>query len=117
MKSVILTSLLALVAAFGLGQNAVGADKDKNKTVTVTGCLEKNGDQAGEYSIVGSDGKKYGLRSKNVKLENHLTHKVTVTGKMKEEEQSADRPAKTGSTEYADIDVTNLKMISTSCTP
>jgi hypothetical protein len=116
MKSVILTSLLAIVTTFGLGPNAVAADKEKGKTVSVTGCLEKNGDKSGEYSIMGSDGKKYGLRSKNVNLENHLNHKVTVTGKMKEEEQSADRPAKAGHTEYADIDVTNLKMISTTCT-
>jgi hypothetical protein len=46
---------------------------------TVTGCLQK-GDEAGEYSITGEDGKTYGLRSKTVKLWQHVGHKVTVTG-------------------------------------
>lgn len=118
MKSVILPTLLGLAMAFSFSTNAAGADKEKNKTVSVTGCLQSNAAKAGEYSITDTSGKMYDLRSHNVKLENHLNHKVTVTGKLKEEERgAADRPAGTSKTEKSEIDVTNLKMVSTSCTP
>src|SRR5690242_2342322 len=52
--------------------------------VTVTGCLQK-GDEPNEYAITGEDGKKYGLRSTTVKLDDHLGHKVAVTGRVKKE--------------------------------
>lgn len=79
--------------------------------VTVTGCLQK-GDEAGEFSITGADGKTYGLRSKSVKLDDHLGHKVTVTGKLKAEEKEEKNE---NTKEVGDLNVTNLKMVSTSC--
>src|ERR1017187_8289916 len=54
-------------------------EKPAKGTMTVTGCLQK-GDEAGEFSIAGEDGKLWGLRSSTVKLEDHVGHKVTVTG-------------------------------------
>jgi hypothetical protein len=81
-------------------------DKDTGKTVTVTGCMEK-GNQPGEYSIKGDDGKTYGLTSKNVKLDGHIDHKVTVTGKTMPTDKQKDENPK--------LDVTNVKMISPSC--
>jgi hypothetical protein len=89
---------------------------------TVTGCLAK-GDEAGEFSITGEDGKTWGLRSTTVKLDQHLGHKVTVTG-SKAHESKADEKAEAkegqmekaaGKEEYADLNVTHLKMISDSC--
>ena len=113
MKSVILPGLVGVALAFGLSQNAPAADKEK--TASVTGCLQKEGDKAGEFSIVGADGKKYGLRSHEVKLEEHLNHKVTVTGKVKEEKHAvANTP---GKTEAGDMTVATLTMISASCQP
>ena len=105
---------LALIALGGSSQLR-GAEKDKGKTVTITGCVTK-GESADEFAIT-QNGKKYGLKSSDVKLAEHLGHKVTVTGvitrgpgegeeKEKEEE---------GGGEYADVRVTSLKMISASC--
>jgi len=40
-------------------------------TKIVTGCLQK-GDEPGEFSITGQDGRTWGLRSSSVKLEQHV---------------------------------------------
>jgi|SRR5438105_3017718 len=89
---------------------------------TVTGCLQK-GDEAGEYSITGQDGKTYGLRSKSVNLSKHLGHKVTVTGTLKPESEENEKGEakkhasneKKDAAEAGDIRVTSLKMIGESC--
>lgn len=84
---------------------------------SVTGCLQK-GDEAGEFSITGEDGKKYGLRSASVKLSSHVGHKVTVTGQMKKEENEENEKnekKEENSKEAGDLNVTALKMISKSC--
>lgn len=89
---------------------------------TVTGCLQK-GDEAGEYSITGQDGKTYGLRSKSVNLSKHLGHKVTVTGTLKPESEEKEKgeaeehqsDENMEGTEVGDIRVTSLKMVSDSC--
>ena len=82
--------------------------------MTVTGCLQK-GDEAGEYSITGEDGKRYGLRSKSVDLSKHMGHKVTVTGTKMREENEEKEKKEAGEAEYADLRVTNIKHISESC--
>src|SRR6202158_3141381 len=86
---------------------------------TVTGCLAK-GDEAGEFSITGEDGKTWGLRSTTVKLDQHLGHKVTVTGssthESKAEEKKEGQVEKASSKEeYGDLDVSSLKMVSSTC--
>jgi len=88
----------------------------KSETKTVTGCLQK-GDEPNEYSITDTSGNTYGLRSSDVKLSDHLGHKVTVTGKMKaESEEKEEREEKgTNKKEVGDIQVTKLTMVSTSC--
>jgi hypothetical protein len=94
-------------------------EKKAEKSQTVTGCLQK-GDEAGEFSIKGEDGKTWGLRSTSVKLEQHIGHQVTVTGstthETKAEEKKEGQVENAGSkTEYADLTVTDLKMVSDSC--
>jgi Protein of unknown function (DUF5818) len=89
------------------------------KSQTVTGCLQK-GDEAGEFSLKGEDGKTWGLRSTSVKLDQHIGHQVTVTGstthETKAEEKKEGQMENAGSkTEYADLTVTKLKMVSDSC--
>jgi len=93
-------------------------------TQTVTGCLQK-GEVSGEFSIKGEDGKTWELSSTTVKLDQHLGHKVTVTGSTthesakteKAEEKKEGQVENAGSkAEYADLTVTSLKMVSDSCT-
>ena len=94
-------------------------EKKAEKSQTVTGCLQK-GDEAGEFSITGEDGKTWGLRSTSVKLDEHLGHKVNVTGttahETKAEEKKEGQVENAASkAEYADLTVTSLKMVSETC--
>ena len=97
------------------------ADKSAH-TQSVTGCLQK-GDEAGEFSITGEDGKTWGLRSTSVKLDQHLGHKVIVTGTITHETKAEEKEEKkegqvenaASKAEYADLTVTSLKMVSESC--
>jgi hypothetical protein len=108
-----------LVVLLGLGSIALTAHGKHTKekggdSVTVTGCLQK-GDKFGEYSITGEDGRRYSLRSRTVELFKHVGHKVTVTGtKMREENEDKEKKEARGG-EYADLRVTDLKMISETC--
>ncbi len=98
------------------------AEKPAKGTMTVTGCLQK-GDEAGEFSIAGEDGKLWGLRSSTVQLEGHVGHKVTVAGTVSGESKAeAKKEKKEGEVEnaaekeeYRDLRVTSLKMISDTC--
>src|SRR5713226_7580725 len=115
-------SLCPIALAQGTAAPEKQEKKAEKSTMTVTGCLQK-GDEPGEFSIMGEDGKTYGLRSTSVKLDPHLGHKVTVTG-SKAAEAKADKAAEkkegqvekaSSKEEYADLDVTSLKMVSESC--
>ena len=109
---------LSLCSVALIAQTAA-PEKKAEKSHTVTGCLQK-GDEAGEFSLKGEDGKTWGLRSTSVKLDQHIGHQVTVTGstthETKAEEKKEGQVENAGSkTEYADLTVTNLKMVSDSC--
>lgn len=87
----------------------------KSETKTLTGCLQK-GDEPNEYSITDTSGKIYEMRSSEVKLSDHLGHKVTVTGRMKgEAEEDEENEAKGTTKENGYLQVTKLTMVSTSC--
>ena len=108
---------LSLVAYVATG--AYAQEKSATSKATVTGCLQK-GDEPGEYSITGADGKTYDLSSKTVNLSKHLGHKVTVTGTFKPESAEKEKPeareAKSNEmTEAGDIQVTDLQMVSEKC--
>jgi len=98
------------------------AEKPAKGTKTVTGCLQK-GDEPGEFSIEGADGKLWGLRSSTVKLEDHVGHKVTVAGPASRESKAEEKKEKkegevtnaAQKNEYRDLRVTSLKMISDTC--
>jgi len=109
---------LSLCSAALIAQTAA-PEKKAEKSQTLTGCLQK-GDEAGEFSIKGEDGKTWGLRSTSVKLDQHIGHQVTVTGstthETKAEEKKEGQVENAGSKmEYADLTVTSLKMVSESC--
>ena len=111
--------ILLLAVASSLGSIVLAAQENQTKAqggknVTVTGCVQK-GDEAGEYSIIGDDGKRYGLRSKSVDLSKHLGHTVTVTGTKMREENEEKEKKEAGGGEYADLRISDLKMVSQSC--
>src|SRR6202049_4866129 len=110
---------LSLCPVALIAQSAAPEKKAEKSSHTVTGCLQK-GDEAGEFSITGEDGKTWGLRSSTVKLDQHLGHKVTVTGssshESKAEEKKEGQVEKASSKEeYGDLDVSSLKMVSATC--
>jgi hypothetical protein len=112
-------SAFALALAVYITPIASAQEKSASGKTTVTGCLQK-GDEPGEYSITGEDGKTYGLRSKAVNLSEHLGHKVTVTGTLRpesaeKEKGEAEEHEKKEIAEAGDIRVTNLKMVSEKC--
>jgi len=90
---------------------------------TVTGCLQK-GHEPGELSTTGEDGKTWDLSSKTVKLDEHVGHQVTVTGSVHRESKAQEKAdeKKEGQVEkaavkeaYGDLSVTDLKMVSETC--
>ena len=112
------------LSPIGLAQGTAPENQEKKAdksahTQSVTGCLQK-GDEPGEFSITGEDGKTWGLRSTSVKLDEHLGHKVNVTGttthETKAEEKKEGQVENAASkAEYADLTVTSLKMVSETC--
>jgi len=120
-KIVRVLTLFAITLALGAYLKMGGHAQEKSTTgkATVTGCLQK-GDEPGEYSITGTDGKTYGLRSKAVNLSKHLGHKVTVTGTLRPEsaekgKAEAQETKSNEMTEAGDISVTGLEMVSDKC--
>jgi hypothetical protein len=86
----------------------------------VTGCVQK-GDQPGEITLTAADGKIYDLRSDTVKFDEHVGHQVTATGivthETKAEEKKDGQVENAASKEaYGDLNVTNVKMVSDTCT-
>jgi len=127
---VVLTTLVSLAQEPANQDNtkqAATQEKQEHKSTshikTVTGCLQK-GDEAGEFSITGEDGKTWELSSKSVKLDEHVGHQVTVTGSAHRESKAEEKAEEkkegqmekaVGKEEYGDLRVTDLKMVSETC--
>jgi hypothetical protein len=109
-----------LVSVSPLLMGAAQDTKDMSQTTRngVTGCLQK-GHTASEYDLITEDAK-WRLKSDNVRLADHVGHKVKVNGVvsnqpyhgMKEDLKAEvqKKPIETGV-----LDVTNLEMVSDSC--
>jgi len=119
----LLVSLLALSAPIGAAQDQ-GAMTAKataaRQTLSVTGCLQK-GKEAGGFFITAEDGKVWELFGHAAKLDKDVNHKVTLTGyqvhksKPTEAKMATNETAEAAGKEYADMNVTSLKMISETC--
>ena len=130
MAFVVLTTLVSLAQEPANQDNtkqAATQEKQEHKPTshikTVTGCLQK-GDEAGEFSITGEDGKTWELSSKSVKLDEHVGHQVTVTGSAHRESKAEEKAEEKkegqmekagGKEEYGDLRVTDLKMVRETC--
>ena len=136
MKSLMFAALAftCLTTLVCLAQEAAKPDDTKQATAqenqkpattskTVTGCLQK-GHKPGELSITGEDGKTWDVTSKSVKLDEHVGHQVTLTGSAHRESKAQEKAEEkkegqmekaAGKEEYGDLRVTDLKMISETC--
>jgi hypothetical protein len=113
---------LALMSCSAWAQNNEPKKETHKNTRTVTGCVQKDGD---EYQVVGKDGSTWEVKSDSVDLAKHVGHTVTVTGavsnaalhgtkedaKTKAREHGIDKD----SAERGHMTATNLKMVSASC--
>src|SRR6202035_658774 len=112
----------AQAVAEGKGEPKSEVKSEAKENVTVTGCLQRGGD-AGEFSMIARDGKTWELHSANIKLDNHLGHTVTVIGPRTHESKAQEKAEEkregvvkaSNKEEYADLDVTSLKMVSETC--
>lgn len=130
----LMIATLACLTTLVFAQEAVKPDNTKEPTAqenqkpataikTVTGCLQK-GHESGELSITGEDGKTWDLSSKTVKLDEHVGHQVTVIGSVHRESKAQEKAEEkkegqvekaAGKEEYGDLRVTDLKMVSETC--
>jgi hypothetical protein len=120
--------LLLMLGAIGiscaLAQDTTSDSKGKTKTRTITGCLSK-GDSANEFDLRANDGSTWELKSDQVALADHVGHTVSVTGvvsnakmhNLKEDAKDTAKDAgiKKENTEHGHITVTNVRMVSSSC--
>jgi ABC-type sugar transport system substrate-binding protein len=127
MKVKIAMTFLVLFIFAGATALATAQDTTKTthkKTRTLTGCLQK-GDDANEYKLTTAKGGTWEIKSDTVKLGDHVSHTVTITGvvsnatlhgvkedaKAEAKEHGVDKD----STEHGHMAVTHLKMVSDSC--
>ena len=116
---VLFTSFAGLASA----QDATKKTTHK-KTRTLSGCLQK-GDSANEYKLTTPSGGTWEIKSDTVNLGDHVGHKVAITGvvsnaKMHGAKEDAKAEAKEhgmdkNATEHGHMAVTDLKMVSDSC--
>jgi hypothetical protein len=113
---------LMLTGAGGLATAQSTKKTTHRKTRTLTGCLQKSGD---DYNLTTKNGGTWEVKSDSVKLAPHVGHTVTVTGvvsnaalhglkedvKGEAKEHGVDKD----STEHGHLTVTNAKMVSDSC--
>jgi ABC-type sugar transport system substrate-binding protein len=127
MKVKIAMTFLALFMFAGAAATAAAQDTTKTthkKTRTLTGCLQK-GDDANEYRLTTAKGGTWEIKSDIVKLGDHVSHTVTITGVVSNatlhgaKEDVKDEAKEHGmgkdSTEHGHMTVTYLKMVSDSC--
>ena len=123
MKNVFLCLLLAcMMCAWTLVQ--ADDTKDKGSTRTVTGCVQKT-DKPNEFMLIGNDGSSWEVRSDTVSLADHVGHTVTATGvvsnstahNMKEDTKDIahDAGIKKHNAEHGHLKVTDVQMVSHSC--
>jgi hypothetical protein len=123
------TTLVCLAQETSKEDNTKAATAQENQkpaiaSKTVTGCLQK-GHEPGELSITGEDGKTWDVSSKSVKLDEHVGHQVTLIGSAHHETKAQEKAEgkkegqvenAAGKEEYGDLRVTDLKMVSETCT-
>jgi len=124
MRNLLLCLVLACMASVWAMSDDSSDAKGKSDTRSITGCLAQ-GDSAKEFNLTADDGSTWEVRSSSVSLAEHVGHKVTVTGvvshakahNMKEDtkDMAHDAGMKKENTEHGHLKVTDVKMVSDSC--
>ena len=124
MRNLFLCLVLACMASAWVKADDSADAKGKSDTRTITGCLSQ-GDNAKEFNLKGDDGSTWEVRSSNVALADHVGHTVTVTGVVSNamahnmKEDTKDMAHDTGATkenaEHGHLKVTDVQMVSDSC--
>ena len=124
----IAAGLLLSAAGLATAQDATAQTPSANdahsNVRTLTGCL-RQGDNAHEFELMAQDGSTWELRSDAVNLASHVGHTVTITGAvahptmhgMKEDtkKEAQEHGIDKSATEHGHLTVTNLSMVSDSC--
>ena len=117
---------LCVVLAVGASVWVMASDTDKGKsdTRTITGCLAQ-GDNAKEFKLTAEDGSTWEVKSSAVSLAEHVGHTISATGvvsnamahNMKEDtkDMAHDTGMKKDNREHGHLKVTDVKMVSDSC--
>lgn len=97
-----------------------GGTVQSNVLVNVTGCLKKNA-ATGGYYVSDQQGRTWDLTSKKVDLAKHIFHTVSVSGHPSTGPQTPEGKNEQGQTPEGGnqrfaLDVTELEMLSNSCT-
>jgi len=114
--------LTFITSVWAMSQDSSG--KGKSDTRTITGCLSQ-GDNAKEFNLKADDGSTWEVRSSTISLANHVGHKITATGVVSNatahnmKEDAKDMAHDTGATkknnEHGHLKVTDVQMVSDSC--
>ena len=125
MKNMLLCLILAFAGSIWVSaQDAPSGSKDKAHARTITGCLSQ-GDDKDEFLLTGKNGSTWEVRSDAVSLAEHVGHTVSATGtvraaamhNMKEDAKDAahDAGMKDKNSEHGHLQITDVKMVSDSC--
>jgi hypothetical protein len=117
--------LTVFIASLASAQDADSSgSKSKSDTRTVTGCLSK-GDSGDEFLLTANDGSTWEVRSSMVSLADHVGHTLSATGvvsnptahNLKEDAKDAahDSGMKKDNTEHGHMKITDVQMVSSSC--
>jgi hypothetical protein len=97
------------------------ADEKAATPQTVTGCLQK-GTETGGFFLVSTEDKHWEVYpNPDVSLADHVGHTVTLTGtvahrsKAQEEKSQPNEQKEIRGKKHADLQVSSLKMVSTTC--
>ncbi|PYV53667.1 MAG: hypothetical protein DMG91_16515 [Acidobacteria bacterium] len=116
--------MLGLCSVLVVAQDATSDTKGKAATRTITGCLQK-GDSSDEFNLVANDGSTWEVKSTQANLADHVGHTVNVTGvvennkmhNLKEDAKDTahDTGMKKDNREHGHLTVTDVQMVSSSC--
>jgi hypothetical protein len=104
---------LALAAALVIVPKPAPAQSNPDDAMqTVTGCLQ-SGPAANTYSLLDENGKLWDVSSPSIHFSEHVGHKVTLSGTIPQKPKTNAAPADSSPQNH--LNVSNLKMVSDSC--